>query len=278
MPTGTSDRRSASRRTRDPGSDAVSAQTRDGPCAAASSPWDDQVFCPFDGGSEELSGVLAGRSNRARRFSSSPIRASAASNRSTSDRMSSSFSAWLSLLRSISCVTHSLNRAARDRVNHHCAAAPATPGYHPAEQLRRLSLTQGNRDSIFTVPGVGYRFATKPRPGSLPADSRIAPPVELVPANPSNLPQLSNALIGRERDVAEIEALLSRYRLVTLVGTAGVGKTSLSLQVAPICWRASRTARGLSSWRRWTGPNWSARRSPPCSDCPCTGNGRPRTR
>ncbi|HEY2755036.1 MAG TPA: hypothetical protein VGJ01_04755, partial [Pseudolabrys sp.] len=28
-----------------------------------------------------------------------------------------------------------MNRAARDRVNHHWAAAPATPGYHPAEQL-----------------------------------------------------------------------------------------------------------------------------------------------
>jgi hypothetical protein len=89
-------------------------------------------FWPFDGGSEELSGVLAGHSNLARRFSSSPIRASAASNRSTSDRMSSSFPAWLSVLRSISCVTQSLNRAARDRVNRHWAAAPATP----AEQLR----------------------------------------------------------------------------------------------------------------------------------------------
>ena len=57
------------------------------------------------------------------------------------------------------------------------------------------------------------------------------PPAEPAPAYPNNLPQLANALIGRERDVAEIEALLSRYRLVTLVGTAGVGKTSLSLQV-----------------------------------------------
>jgi predicted ATPase len=52
-----------------------------------------------------------------------------------------------------------------------------------------------------------------------------------VPAYPGNLPQLSNSLIGRGRDVAEIDALLSRYRLVTLVGTAGVGKTSLSLHI-----------------------------------------------
>jgi predicted ATPase/class 3 adenylate cyclase len=47
----------------------------------------------------------------------------------------------------------------------------------------------------------------------------------------SNLPQLAHTLIGRERDVAEIEALLSGHRLVTLLGTGGVGKTSLSLQV-----------------------------------------------
>ncbi len=57
------------------------------------------------------------------------------------------------------------------------------------------------------------------------------PSLELAPAYPNNLPQLANVLIGRERDMAEIEALLSRYRLVTLVGSGGVGKTSLSLQV-----------------------------------------------
>ena len=57
------------------------------------------------------------------------------------------------------------------------------------------------------------------------------PSAEPAPAYRNNLPQLANALIGRERDLAEIEALLSKHRLVTLVGTAGVGKTSLSLQV-----------------------------------------------
>jgi predicted ATPase/class 3 adenylate cyclase len=57
------------------------------------------------------------------------------------------------------------------------------------------------------------------------------PPAELAAAHPSNLPHLAHALIGRERDVAEIEALLSRHRLVTLVGAGGIGKTSLSLQV-----------------------------------------------
>jgi predicted ATPase len=57
------------------------------------------------------------------------------------------------------------------------------------------------------------------------------PPPQPVPAYPNNLPQLVQALIGRERDGTEIGALLSRYRLVTLVGSGGVGKTSLSLRV-----------------------------------------------
>jgi len=81
-------------------------------------------FCSLDGGSEELSGVFGGRSNAANRFSSSAIRTSAASNCPTSgssDRMRASFSATVSLLRSISGVTRSLNRVARDHVNYHHA-------------------------------------------------------------------------------------------------------------------------------------------------------------
>ena len=105
-------------------------------------------FWPVDGGSEELSGVFGGRSNTASRFSNSAMRASAASNCPTngsSDRMRSSFSAWLSLLRSIPCVTQSLNRVARDRVNHDLAVRqpptprrPGAPSRYQGEQLHRV--------------------------------------------------------------------------------------------------------------------------------------------
>jgi predicted ATPase/class 3 adenylate cyclase len=49
---------------------------------------------------------------------------------------------------------------------------------------------------------------------------------------PNNLPQPGTPFVGREREVDDIKALLPRTRLVTLLGTGGLGKTRLSLQVA----------------------------------------------
>jgi len=49
---------------------------------------------------------------------------------------------------------------------------------------------------------------------------------------PNNLPELRHAFIGRERELADIRALLGKARLVTLLGMGGLGKTRLSLQVA----------------------------------------------
>ncbi|HZO25026.1 MAG TPA: LuxR C-terminal-related transcriptional regulator [Chloroflexota bacterium] len=47
-----------------------------------------------------------------------------------------------------------------------------------------------------------------------------------------NLPARLTSFIGREREIAEIGALLETQRLITLVGAPGVGKTRLSLQIA----------------------------------------------
>ncbi len=49
---------------------------------------------------------------------------------------------------------------------------------------------------------------------------------------PNNLPQQATSFIGRERELAEVKALLGAARLVTLLGMGGLGKTRLSLQVA----------------------------------------------
>ena len=47
----------------------------------------------------------------------------------------------------------------------------------------------------------------------------------------SNLPAPITSFIGREKEIDEITNLITKNRLVTLVGTGGIGKTSLSLQV-----------------------------------------------
>ena len=58
------------------------------------------------------------------------------------------------------------------------------------------------------------------------------PPLRSLTALPNNLPVHLTSFFGREREVAEIARSLGRKRLVTLVGSGGVGKTRASLQVA----------------------------------------------
>ncbi len=57
------------------------------------------------------------------------------------------------------------------------------------------------------------------------------PPVRSA-TSPTNLPAEVTSFVGREREAAEIRALLGRHRLVTLVGVGGTGKTRLLLHVA----------------------------------------------
>ena len=49
---------------------------------------------------------------------------------------------------------------------------------------------------------------------------------------PGNLPAESSSFIGRDRQVAQVIALVREHRLVTLTGVGGVGKTRLGLKVA----------------------------------------------
>lgn len=57
-------------------------------------------------------------------------------------------------------------------------------------------------------------------------------PLRSLDALPNNLPLQLTTLIGRENDVAQIKNLLGKARLLTLVGTGGVGKTRLALHAA----------------------------------------------
>jgi predicted ATPase/class 3 adenylate cyclase len=58
------------------------------------------------------------------------------------------------------------------------------------------------------------------------------PPLRSLDVLPNNLPLQLKSFVGREKEVAEITALIAVHRLVTIVGSGGVGKTRTSLQVA----------------------------------------------
>jgi predicted ATPase/class 3 adenylate cyclase len=60
------------------------------------------------------------------------------------------------------------------------------------------------------------------------------PPLRTLDARPTNLPTQATLLVGRDRELAEIVALLRRpdVRCVTLTGPGGTGKTRLALSAA----------------------------------------------
>ena len=53
-----------------------------------------------------------------------------------------------------------------------------------------------------------------------------------LPSAPGNLPAEPNSFVGRERDLAELVAILDRGRALTLCGPGGIGKTRLALRLA----------------------------------------------
>ncbi|HEY2474844.1 MAG TPA: helix-turn-helix domain-containing protein [Candidatus Cybelea sp.] len=63
-----------------------------------------------------------------------------------------------------------------------------------------------------------------------------ASPLRIVRSNadglpPHNLPRQSTSLVGRQRELAEVTTLLRESRLLTIVGSGGVGKTRLAVQL-----------------------------------------------
>jgi predicted ATPase/DNA-binding winged helix-turn-helix (wHTH) protein len=96
--------------------------------------------------------------------------------------------------------------------------------------LRKALRDGAGRRYIDSVAGRGYTFVapvTDGTPAELPATSS-ATPTSALPACP---PPPAGPLIGRADDVAAVARHMTTHRLVTLVGTGGVGKTALALTV-----------------------------------------------
>jgi predicted ATPase/class 3 adenylate cyclase len=58
------------------------------------------------------------------------------------------------------------------------------------------------------------------------------PPLKALDAPVHNLPAQMTRFIGREKEIKETQETLGKYRLVTLTGSGGAGKTRLSLEIA----------------------------------------------
>ena len=58
------------------------------------------------------------------------------------------------------------------------------------------------------------------------------PPLRALDVFPNNLPIQLTSFVGRSKEIGQIKNRLQQYRLVTLTGSGGVGKSRLSIQVA----------------------------------------------
>ncbi len=94
--------------------------------------------------------------------------------------------------------------------------------YQACEQILRKELGLDPQPETLTL----YKRIRK---GEIkPAQALRA--MEITPAK-HNLPSHLSSFIGREKEQKEIIDLMAKNRLVTLIGTGGIGKTSLALQV-----------------------------------------------
>jgi predicted ATPase len=118
-----------------------------------------------------------------------------------------------------------LNRAARVMAAGHggqILVADSTAGLLSGVDLLDLGLRR-LRDipipvGVFQVRSAGLRVEF--------------PSLRALDTTPGNLRPATTSLIGRESEVAAIEAAVKAHRLVTLTGVGGVGKTRLAVEVA----------------------------------------------
>src|SRR5882724_8199604 len=93
-----------------------------------------------------------------------------------------------------------------------------------------------DRGILKTASGRGYRLLgawTSRQESSSSVDSIDIEPMRS-PAEPfqTNLPAAASELVGRTNAVQHLRGLLSAYRVVTLTGPGGIGKTRLAFEVA----------------------------------------------
>lgn len=105
--------------------------------------------------------------------------------------------------------------------------------FHVAGLRRALGDGENGARFIATVPGRGYCFVGMGRPAADAGVEALANPPS------SRLPAAPPFVIGRDEVIADIIQRLEDQRFVTVVGPAGIGKTTAGLMAAHR-WAASR--------------------------------------
>ena len=91
-----------------------------------------------------------------------------------------------------------------------------------------------DRGMLKTTHGRGYRLVgdwTVQHGGATdaPMPFQLSPPSAARP--PTNFPTIVSQLVGRSAAVLRVRDLVSAYRVVTLTGPGGIGKTALAMKV-----------------------------------------------
>ena len=135
-----------------------------------------------------------------------------------------------------------LVRSAGELVTKHDLASRVWPGAIVEDNALQFHISAirkalgPDRELLRTASGRGYRLLgdwTFQQESTSPAGSIDLELVQIA-AEPfqTNLPAAASDLVGRTTAVRHLRDLLSAYRLVTLTGPGGIGKTRLALEVA----------------------------------------------
>jgi DNA-binding winged helix-turn-helix (wHTH) protein len=126
-----------------------------------------------------------------------------------------------------------------------------------------------DRGLLKTATGRGYRllgsWTPQQREGIAPlVYSPLTRASGAPPAN--NFPPLITRLIGRAAAAQFVRDLVSAYRVVTLTGPGGIGKTALAIEAVVISSPTLKTGDGSSNWPRCPIPASYHQRWPARSD------------
>jgi predicted ATPase/DNA-binding winged helix-turn-helix (wHTH) protein len=111
--------------------------------------------------------------------------------------------------------------------------------FHIKNLRKALGETQSDTRYVTNVPGRGYCFAAQvdrmpgangPRPGGPQSDGTQSGGAR--GGARSNLPARGTVIVGRSDSMEAVSRELSRTRIVTIAGPAGIGKTSLAIATA----------------------------------------------